>query len=167
MLFTKDMTVGDLKVSLNHPSYSAVRDRMRAVILRRQGKSFRDIAKILARSLDFVKTWNDRFKAFGAPGLNTLPRLNEHATRLLTPEHKAYLRERVSAGPKERDQVSVFTRSSIRDIVREELGVKCGLTTISSTLHSLGFRKVKPRPVHEKNCAVAMKQWLDVELPFF
>lgn len=166
MLFTEEMSVGDLKDLVSSHKYSAARDRMRAVILRRQGKSFRTIAKTLGRSLDFVKSWNDRFKAHGAPGLATKKVSNGH-NFILTQEQTEFLKARVLAGPIESDKVSVFTQPVLREIVKSELGVDCSVTAISDALRRLGLRKVKPRPVHEKNKTNEMTRWINDSLPFF
>lgn len=166
MLFTQETSVGDLKSLVSNPKYSIVRDRMRAVILRRQGKSFRAIAQTLDRSLDFVKSWNDRFKSHGAPGLETKKVTNSQSS-ILTTEQKELLKSRVLAGPTESDKVSVFTQPVLREIVKSEFGVDCSISTISSALRSMGLRKVKPRPVHEKNNPCEMTRWINESLPFF
>ena len=68
MELTANTTVGELKEFCLYPKYLPYRDRMRSVILRRQGKSLREIAKILDRSCLFVERWNTRYKAEGGLG---------------------------------------------------------------------------------------------------
>ena len=69
MKLSMNTTVGDLRQLVSKRQYADIKDRLVAVIERRRGKSFRKIASSIGRSADFVKTWNDRFKKFGALGL--------------------------------------------------------------------------------------------------
>lgn len=166
MLFSEKTTVGDLKLLVQRPKFAALRDRMRAVILRRQGKTFREIASTLNRSLDFVKCWNDRFKSQGAPGLESL-RPQKVITKKLTLEQREELRKRINRGPQEADGVSVFTIPFIQKILSIEFGVNCSVSTISKTLRAMNFRKVKPRPIHPKNSKETMEKWQTIDLPLF
>lgn len=70
-MLNNSTTVGDLKKLISHPEFQAIRDRMRAVILRRQGESLRKIGAILSRPCSYVERWNNRFKQEGATGLLT------------------------------------------------------------------------------------------------
>jgi transposase len=85
---------------IDRSDYASIKDRMRAVALRRTGKTLSTIAGMLGRSLSFVKTWNDRFIAEGFDGLRSRPAVRSK-TKLSETEEKELcqiLKTRLSSG---------------------------------------------------------------------
>lgn len=158
-------SVADLDRKSHWRQFAPLRDRMRAVVLRRQGNTFREIAACLNRSLDFVKRWNDRFKSDGAPGLSD--RIVIRSKSRLTDDQRAQFRQRILSGPTADDGFSAFRRTDMQVILRKEFGVSYSLSAISKLLKRLDITRLRPRPRHEKNKPEQMQTWRAETLPLF
>ena len=138
---------------------------MRAIIIRRQGKTYQYIADKIGRSYSYVKEWNDRFKAEGPLGLlDCEPEFKPFFADELT-EKK--FRLRILAGPQEKDESSTWKRSDIQKILFEEYGIERSLATISNLMRKLKITYQIPRPTHPNKNEEAGQVWLNEELPFF
>jgi len=65
----------------------------------------------------------------------------------------------------ESDQVSVLKGQYIKAILENEFKVSYSVSGVYSMLKRLNFKKVKPRPQHEKNDEEAMAKWKTEILP--
>ncbi len=165
MQLNEKTTVGDLRGLCHRRQFASIRDRMLAVIERRKGKSFRKIAASLDRSLDFVKTWNDRFKEEGARGL--LDRKKKPQPLKLNEEQRLRFKERVLAGPKPEDGIAVFTTSYLSQVLLQEFDVSYGRRAVGKLLKRMGIVRLRPRPVHKKNSTAVMQEWQEKTFPLF
>jgi transposase len=165
MKLSMNTTVGDLRQLVSKRQYADIKDRLVAVIERRRGKSFRKIASSIGRSADFVKTWNDRFKKFGALGL--LDKKAPPPSMKLDEIKRQKFKERVLAGPTSEDGVTVFRTADLIKILLEEFEVSYSSTAVNKMLKRLNIVRLRPRPVHEKNSPDTMKIWKEETLPFF
>lgn len=164
-MIPKNAIVGDLIRLHTRKKYASLKDRMLAVILRRQGKSYRKIAGEISRSADFVKVWNDRFKEQGAIGL--LDKRMPAKSDKLTDETRNKFKIRVLTGPTIKDGMSAFTRVDLKRILDEEFSVAYSLSAIGKLLRRLNIVKLRPRPIHEKNVRAKMDEWRNETLPIF
>jgi len=150
-------TVGDLQRIVSMRRYAAIKDRLTAVIERRRGKSFRQVARVIRRSVSFAKTWNDRFKREGASAL-ALPGEIKVCAKL-SDEQRRLLKKRITDGPTAADQVAVFTVTDIRRIISIEFEVRYSRNAVSRLLRRLGLVRLRPRPRHQKQDPSAFARW--------
>ena len=107
--------------------------------------------------------WQDRYRKLGIKGLYDLPRSGRPTTLPITKE-KALI-DRIQSGPIETDDVSVLRGKSIKGILESEFGCTYSLSGVYDFLRRLKFKKIKPRPKHEKNDVALMEQWKRKILP--
>lgn len=138
--------------------FSAIQDRIRAVVYAGLGSSAGGIAEQLERDIRWVQTWVYRYRDEGFDGL--WDRERSGTPPKFPPEEIPALAARILAGPKPEDQVMVFTAKDIQRIIAREFNVECGLTTVYDLLHRWGFSSLLPRPRHEKNDPELMEAWL-------
>lgn len=156
-------TVGDLRRVLSKRRFAAVKDRFSAVIERRRGKSFRQVARAIQRSVSFAKTWNDRFKRGGAGAL--VLRGEIRAFTKLREDQRQLLKKRITDGPIAADQVAVFTIADIQRILSVEFEVYYSRNAVSRLLRRLGLVRLRPRPRHQKQDQAAFDRWRGETLP--
>ena len=121
------------------------------------------IGSELGFSKSWVSKWIDRYERLGLNGLFDKPRSGHPPN--LTPEQEEVLKARIQAGPTKEDIVSVFRGHSIVSLVASTCNVSFSLSGIYSLIKRLGFKKIRPRPRHEKNDKNLMQQWKDDVLP--
>lgn len=158
-------TVADLIRAMNKSEYAPIRDRMQAVILRRRGKTLAVIGTALSRSQDWVKRWNDRFKAEGLTGL--VDRAPPGAAPYLKVDDQRRFKERLTALAEDPNGLAVTRLSQVQALLKEEYGVAYSRSGAGALLARLGFKKLKPRPRHEKNVPEKMQRWVNEDLPLF
>jgi len=143
--------------------YAAVKDRLAAVIERRRGKSLRQVARAIQRSVSFAKTWNDRFKSGGGSALVLPDEIKAGAK--LTDEQRRLLKKRITDGPTAADQIAVFTVSDIQRIISIEFQVRYSRSAVSRLLRRLGLVRLRPRPRHQRQDPSAFARWRGETLP--
>ena len=163
IMIPDNATVGDLMRLMNRRANVAIKDRCAAVVERRRGKSFRQIAKSIKRSVFFVKTWNDRFKDEGARCF--LPTVTCPRQLKLSDAKRLALKQRILAGPEPDDLVVVFTRRDIQRIIAAEFQATYSLSAVSRLMRRLRLVRLRPRPQHAKHDPVAAERWLADTLP--
>jgi transposase len=95
-----------------------------------------------------VQQWIARYNRGGIEELLDKPRSGRPA--LLSTKRAKQLARRIEAGPKDADEVSVFTGPAVVDLVEREFGVLYSLRGIERLLSRLGFSYLSPRPRHKK-----------------
>lgn len=163
MELTANTTVGELKELSLYTKYLPYRDRMRSVILRRQGKSLREIAKILDRSNLFVERWNIRYKAEG--GLGFIDKKRDRKEIFKNKSDETAFVQRIVDGPQDFDQAQTWKRVEIKSILEKEFNIFCSLTTVSNILKKLNISYQKPRPIHPKKDEEYAQYWQNEILP--
>lgn len=93
----------------------------------------------------------------GRPRRGGSPKIRGETVRLL--------RERIDAGPCERDGVCTLRGKDIRRILKEELGVDVGLSSVCRTLERMGYSHLSPRPRHEKQDPQAQRRFREESAP--
>lgn len=121
------------------------------------------VADRLHRSKAWVSKWHDRYKKLGVQGLYDYPRSGRPTILPASLEGKFI--DRVQSGPTPADEVSAFRGRFIKKILNSEFNLSYSLSGVYDLLRRLDFKKIKPRPRHEKNDAKAMEQWKKHDLP--
>ena len=130
-------TVADLIRLLNKSEYSSIRERMQAVILRRQGKTLATIGAALSRSSDWVKRWNDRFKEGGIAGLGS--RQPPGATPFLNADAQSQFKERITSIAGNANGLAITRLSDVQVIPKDEFGVEYSRSGAGALMARLGF----------------------------
>lgn len=133
------------------------RDRFRAVHLALEGIVTEDIRKRLGRSRNFVQRWVYAYRDGGIKAIS--PRKQSGRRPKLTPEQVEQLKQRLDAGPTEKDGVCTLRGRDIGAIIQDMFKTTYSLNGVYHLLHSMGYSCLKPRPRHEKNDPAAMEQW--------
>jgi transposase len=143
--------------------FAGIKDRLLAVLYSKKRFSNATICALINRSKSFVYKWAARYRRLGLQGLFDLKR-SGRPSKLNTAE-TAQLRQRIADGPKPDDEISVFDGPSIQVIIVKELNVTYANSSIYGVLHRIGFRRVRPRPIHEKNSQAVMDLWEKDSMP--
>lgn len=159
-------TVADLIMFSSRNEYAELRDRMRAVILRRQGKTFSMIGQMVGRAASTVKTWNDRFKADGFDGLRDRPGRGSQP-RLGLPLQAEFRRNMERRFHDDDPSTAIQRLQQVRDLIRERYGVEYSRSGVQALMQRLGFSKLKPRPKHAKRNDALVERWKTQDLPLF
>lgn len=110
-----------------------------------------------------MSKWVNRYKSLGIKGLFDKARSGRRSK--LSSLEKGALIARIQSGPTEKDQGSVFRGLSIKGCVEAMFKVEYSLSGIYALLKRLNFKRIKPRPRHEKNDKALMQQWKEKTLP--
>ena len=145
------------KWATRQKKYLVVRDRLRAVILARQGQSIRQISGKLDYTGRWVQKWVSRYRNLGLDGLWDKPRTGR--TRHLPPEQEEAFIKRIFTGPTPEDSVSIFHGHDIQKILAEEFNVVYSESGVYALLARLKLAWITTRPRHEHNDTEKMEAW--------
>ena len=135
-----------------------VRDRIRAVILARRGRTARQIGEALSVSGRAVQGW---VRWYNEGGLENLPdAARSGQPRKCPKEMFEAVKARILAGPRPEDRVCTLRGRDVQRILAEEFGVVQELSATYELMHTLGLEPLRPRPRHVKNDPEAMEAWL-------
>jgi transposase len=150
-------TIAELQEAAKAQADGRVRDRIRAVILARKGRTAKEIAADLGASPRAVQDWVRWYNEGGLANLPDAPRSGQ--PRKCSRELFAAIKERIIAGPKPEDGVCTLRGRDVQRILKEDHGIVQELSTTYNLMHELGLEPLRPRPRHVKNDAAAMKAW--------
>ena len=124
-----------------------IRERTQIILLAaEQGMTAPDIAIIVRRNEQTVRTWIKRFNAEGISGLADAPRPGAPPT--LTPAYHERLLTVVRHRPRALEQpYSLWTLQRLADFMAEETGIRVSAVTVSRALAAQGI--VLSRPQHK------------------
>jgi transposase len=134
-----------------------VRDRIRAVILARRGRTAKEIAGDLGVCRRVVQDWVRWYNEGGLPNLPDGPRSG--APRKCPREKFETVRARILEGPRPEDGVCTLRGRDVQRILHREFGVAQQLSATYDLMHRLGLTPLRPRPRHAKNDPAVMKAW--------
>lgn len=139
----------ELKHDLNRIRNSNTQIRIRAVLAVAKGKTIPEVAQTMSLAARTIQNWVNNYNRYGLEGIK------DHRTKgrkpRLTEQQKAWLVERIEAGPLPEDKVCSLRAVDIQRIVEKQFGHKYSLTGVYYMLHhQLGFSYLKPRPRHTK-----------------
>lgn len=122
--------------------------RLRIVLLAKQGFTAPEIATLTGLSRRSVQVWVARYNGEGLAGLNTKPGRGRKPP--LTPEQEQQLRRRLDAGPLPEDGVCTLRGKDVQRVLQQEFGQLRSLNAVYALLHRLGYSSLVPRPAHPK-----------------
>lgn len=157
MEIPKRDTMKFLKFATRSKAFLPIRDRLRAILLARRGKTIAQIAAQLEYSDRWVQLQAARYRQGGVNALWDKPRSG--APRKLPPDRENDFVERVTRGPTEADQISVFNARHLRDILEEEFGAVYTQAGVYTLLERLQLSWITSRQRHEFNDPARMEEW--------
>lgn len=157
-------SVDELERAARAEGHARVRDRVRAVILAKRGRTAPQIADDLGRSRRAVQEWVRWYNVGGLAELPDAPRSGQ--PRRCAAEQFEAVKARVLAGPRPEDEVCTLRGADVRRLLEKEFGVVQSLDTTYRLLRTLGLAPLRPRPRHVKNDPEAMRAW-EERAPFF
>ena len=151
-------SVAGLKSMARLKRFAPIRERLRAVILAKEGRTAPEIAEMLGRGRRTVQDWIRRYNAEGVEGLQDRPRPGQ-PTKLKRADEARFV-ARIDAGPTEADGVCTLRGEDIQRILEDEFGAKYALSGVYDLLHRLGYSVLRPRPRHRKNDPDVAERWV-------
>lgn len=121
-------------------------ERLRVVLLAKQGFTAPEIATCTGLSRRAIQDWVARYNREGLNGLKTRPGRGRKPA--LTPAQAEQLRQRLDAGPLPEDGVCTLRGKDIQRILEQEFGQLRSLNAVYALLHRLGYSSLVPRPQH-------------------
>ena len=122
--------------------------RMRIIILGIEGWTAPAVAMAVGLSRRICQRWVAKYNAEGLAGLDDR-RGQEPGTPLSAEQEEAF-RERVAAGPTDKDPVCSLRGKDFQRILAEEFNLLRSLPAVYWLLHRLGYSYLRPRPRHRK-----------------
>ena len=140
-------TLDELRTLYRTEANARMARRIQAIWLARQGQTCQEIMGVTGAAQRTVFGWIAKYNRGGIDELLDRPRSGRPA--FLNAQQQKQLAQRIQAGPREEDIVSVFNASTIDELVQKEFGVLYSLRGVQVLLGRLGFSYQCPRPVHE------------------
>ena len=125
-----------------------VRDRLRMILLLKEGYKQREVAEIMRTTERTVYTWKKRYEKEGFEGLKT--RNKTGRKRRLEDDDLEDLKRLLK-------QKDYWTTREVRDLIKREFGVEYTLRHVPRILRKMGMRYQKPyvndlkRPVNAED----------------
>ncbi len=149
--------LADLRRFTRLKRYATIHERIRAVILTREGLQQKAIARKLDRTEAWVHRWVGRYIDQGIEGLRDRPRSGQ-PTKLAREDEGAFL-ERLREGPRSEDKVSTWRGQDIQRMLAAEFDAAYTLGGVYVLLARLGIAWLCARPRHPQNDPEAMEAW--------
>lgn len=124
-----------LEDRLKKEKNSKVRDRLRMIILLKEGYKQKEVAKIMRTTERTVYTWKNRYEEEGIKGLKT--REKPGRKRKLSDEDMERLKKLLK-------QKEYWTTRGVRNLIKIEFGIEYTLRHVARILRKLGMKYQKP-----------------------
>lgn len=121
--------------------------KLRAIVLGRQGWIARDVAAALGKSTRTIQKWVGDYNRCGLDGLNDR-RGGNH--RYLKSEQEQQIRDRLDAAAEDPND-GIRHAAELGPWIEEHFGVTYRPSGLYDLLHRLGYEWLVPRPRHVKN----------------
>jgi transposase len=142
--------------------------RKTIVRLLRDGKSGREIAKLLDVSEGHVSNVKKAYEKDGIAGIKIKARgRRKGAKRTLTPEQEREIRGLLIDRNPEQLKIPgcMWTRENVRDLIRRKYKIEMPLSTLGYYLQRWGFSVQRPKKQAYKQDEKQVENWLNVEFP--
>jgi transposase len=142
--------------------------RYQAVMLRREGKKYKEIGKILGVSYSSVCEWCKAYEREGIKGIQAKKRGRKVGScRTLNADQEKQIIEMIK--DKYPDQLKIpfalWTRIAVQQLVKQIWKIDMPIRTVGEYLNRWGLTPQKPfRKAYEQN-SKAVKKWLDEQYP--
>lgn len=157
------------KLDLRFASNEVKEDiRKRAIRLSKGGKKQIEIASLLGVNKNSVNTWCSNYKRDGVKGLKEKARGHKKGDgRLLFASQEKEVQLMITDKMPEQLKLpyGLWTRQSIRDLIKREFGVNLAIRTVGDYLHRWGFTPPKPKKKAYEQNPKAVGRWLNEEYP--
>jgi len=141
----------ELRRRIRTESNAKQRDRYRAVLMALEGETTTCIMDKLDRSKNFVQRWVYIYRDHGLERVRPIPQPGQ-PPRLGRDQHDAF-RRRIDSADR------ILRGRDVVEILANEFGVVCSLSTAYDLLHRVGYEPLKPRPANPKKDPDAEKAW--------
>lgn len=131
--------------------------RLRVVLLAKQGFTAPEITICTGFSRRSVQEWVARYNRVGLAGLET--KAGRGRKPPLTPEQGLQLQQRLDAGPLPEDAVCTLRGKDVQRILQQEFGQLRSLSAVYDLLHRLGYSSLVPRPQHPQSDPMAQEEF--------
>jgi transposase len=142
--------------------------RKSIIRLLKEGKSGREIAKLLDVSEGHVSNTKKAYEKDGIAGLKIKARGRRMGgQRILSPEQEQEIRKTIVDKNPEQLRLSgcMWTRSNIRELIRQTYGLTLPLSTLGYYLSRWGFSVQRPVKRAYKQDEKKIEKWLESEFP--
>ena len=142
--------------------------RKQAIRLKKQGKSFVEIASIVGVHRNTVSNWWNSYQDIGLKGIMSKKRgrhLGE--LRTLSPSQEIEIQNLIIENTPDQLKFSfaLWTRKAIQLLIKQQLGITMPIRTVGEYLKRWGFTPQKPlKRAYEQQPSVVRK-WLDTKYP--
>ena len=142
--------------------------RKQAIRLKKQGKTFAEIASIVGVHRNTVSDWWKKYDQEGAAALKARKRgRSEGEQRSLAPDDKATLQSLICDKTPDQYKLSfaLWTRQAVQELIQARLGVEMPIRTVGEYLKRWGFTPQKPLKRAYEQQPAKVRQWLDEDYP--
>jgi len=142
--------------------------RYQAIRLRKAGKKYKEIEKVLSVARTTICTWYKKYEREGKKGIKTKKRgrkLGEFRT--LNSDQEKQLKKLIQDKCPDQLKLSfaLWTRIAVQQLIRQLWSIEMPIRTVGEYLKRWGFTPQKPlRKAYEQN-SKAVKKWLDDQYP--
>jgi len=155
--FLPGNTAGSMRAKHRDEEDPKAAERLLAYIMRKDGKSIRQICAALNRPYPAVRDWLVRAVQAGVGGRYDIAIPGTEGR--LDPEQLGRLKEDLVAGPQSCGfESGTWTARLVAEHVRRRFGVQYRTVSMYDILHRLGFSWRKPRPRHPKSASESGKR---------
>lgn len=136
---------------------AAMRIRVQAIVLAKQGRTAEEIAATLGVSRRPVQEWVRRYNQSGVDGLRRRP--GQGRREKLSPAQRKRFVARIESAAQPTDGVCTLRGRDFQRILKEEFGQLYRLSGVYALLHRLGYSCLMPRPRHLKADPAAQEEF--------
>ena len=142
--------------------------RNRAIVLRENGISNIETAKILGLSKITTSRWYSKYKKDGQQGLKVQKtgRPQRSGKRLSDEQEQRIIRQLIDKNPEQLQfKFALWTREAVKQLILRELEIEMPISTVGDYLAKWQFTSKKPiKRAYERKDA-ATKEWLEITYP--
>jgi transposase len=142
--------------------------RKQAVRLRRQGKTYEQIADIVGVHEVTVGKWCRKYAKDGLKALEARKRgRSEGECRTLTPAQETAIQKKICDHTPDQLKLTfaLWTRQAVQQLIRQMFLITMPIRTVGDYLQRWGFTPQKPVKIAYEQRPAQVKKWLDEEYP--
>jgi transposase len=129
-----------LKITYKKEKEAKIKERILMLIHFYEGKSSRDVGKIIQCDQKLVLYWKNRYEEEGLAGLKTRPRSGKPT--LLSRRQEDKIKKKIARN----DPANPWTTKRICDLIKKETGIKYTPRHVQRKLRKWDFNLLVPRP---------------------
>ena len=149
--------------ALDHKALEAI--RIRAVQSVEAGESPEDVIRTLGFGRTVIYSWLAKYREGGIDALRAKP-ISGRPSKMTGPQLKWVYKTVTGKNPLQlRFEFALWTRSMIRELIREKFGVRLSEVSVGRMLHKLGLSPQRPlRRAYERD-PERVESWREKEFP--